>query len=87
MHPSNVQSKEEMEGKECKPKGPYVFHATRVKHIPEHTTESKKHGGNSKGVNARKVMDSDESGAYTQGPCITYLYVVNRWEVGHRSRV
>ena len=34
LHPSNAQSKEEMEGRERGPKGPYVFHTARVKHIP-----------------------------------------------------
>ena len=33
--PNNAQSKEEMECREWKPKGPCVFHATRVEHIPE----------------------------------------------------
>ena len=54
-----------------------VFHATRVKHPPERTAESDKCGGNSKGIKARKVMDLDESGAYTQGPGTTYLYPAN----------
>ena len=85
MHPSNAQSKEEMEGRKRESKGPYVFHAARVKHLPERIAELDKDGGNSKGVKARKVMDSDGSGAYTQGQGTTYLYRANTWEVGHES--
>ena len=66
-----------MEGREREPKGLYAFHAARVKHLPERTVESNKHGGNSKDVNARKVMDSDESEVYTQGLSTTYLYPTN----------
>ena len=55
----------------------YVFHAARVKHSPECTAESDKRSGNSKGIKARKVMDLDESGAYTQGLGTTYLYPAN----------
>ena len=54
-----------MEGREREPKGPYVFHATKVKHLLERTVELDKHGGNSKGVKAKKVIDLDGSGAYT----------------------
>jgi len=54
-----------MEGREREPKGPYVFHTAKVKHLLERTTESDKHGGNSKGVKAKKVMDLNRSGAYT----------------------
>ena len=54
-----------MEGREREPKGLYAFHATRVKHLPERIVESDKHRGNSKDVNAIKVMDSNESEVYT----------------------
>ena len=77
LHPSNAQSKEEIKGREHKPKSSYVFHAARVEHPPKRTAESDKHGGNNKGVKARKVMDSDGSGAYTQGLSTIYLYLVN----------
>ena len=77
LHPSNAQSKEEMECREREPKGPFVFHAAKVKHLLERTIESDKHGGNSKVVKAKKVMDSNRSGAYTQGPGTTYLYLAN----------
>ena len=70
-----------MEGREREPKGPYVFHATKVKHLLERTVELDKHGGNSKGVKAKKVMDLDGSGAYTQDLGTTYLYLANTWEV------
>ena len=60
LHPSNAQSKENMEGKEREPKGPYVFHGARVKHLPKCTTESHKHEGDSKGMKARKVIDFDK---------------------------
>ena len=76
-----------MEGREHEPKVPYDFHAARVKHIPECTAESDKHKGNNKGVKAKKAMNSDESGAYTQGLGTTYLYLANTSEVGHGSRV
>ena len=66
-----------MEGREREPKGLYAFHATRVKHLPERTIESDKHRGNSKDVNARKVMDLDVSEVYTQGLSTTYLYPTN----------
>ena len=39
LHLSNAQPKEGVKGKEHKPKSPYVLHATRVKHLPECTTE------------------------------------------------
>ena len=87
LHPSNAQSKREIEDREREPKGPYVFYAVRVKHLLERTTESNKHIGNSKGMKAKKVMDSDGSGAYTQGPDTTYLYPTNTQEVGHGSMV
>ena len=87
LHRSNARSKEKVEGREREPKGRYVFHAIRVKHLPKHTTKSNKHGGNSKGMKARKVIDLDGNGAYTQGPSTTYLYPTNTWEVGHGSRV
>ena len=38
-------------------------------------------------MKARKVMDSDRTGACILGPITTYLYPVNTWEVGHGSRV
>ena len=41
MYPSNAQFKEEMEDKEHEPKGAYVFHVARIKHLPERTTKSK----------------------------------------------
>ena len=66
-----------MEGREHEPKGLYAFHATRVKHLPERIIESNKHRGNSKDMNARKVMDLDESEVYTQGLSTTYLYPTN----------
>ena len=65
MHPSNAQSKENMEGKEREPKGPYVFHAARVKQIPEHATKLDKPRGNGKRVKAIKVIASNRSGACT----------------------
>ena len=77
LHPSNAQSKEEMECREREPKGPFVFHSAKVKHLLERTIESDKHGGNSKVVKAKKVMDPNRSGAYTQGPGTTYLYLAN----------
>ena len=76
-----------MEGREREPKGPYVFHTARVKHLPKRTTKSDKHDGNSKGVKARKVIDSNGNGACTQDLGTTYLYPANTWEVGHGSRV
>ena len=54
-----------MEGREREPKGPYAFHAVRVKHLPERTAESNKHRDYSKDVKAKKVIDSDGSGVYT----------------------
>ena len=65
LHPSNAQSKEEMKGREHKPKSPYVFHVTKVKHPLERIVESNKHGDSRKGKKARKVTDLDRSGAYT----------------------
>ena len=35
----------------------------------------------------QKIMDSDGSGAYTQGSSTTYLYLANTGEVGHESEV
>ena len=87
IHPSNTQSKEEMEGRKHEPKGPYVFHTARVKHLPERTVESDKHEGNNNDMKAKKVMDSNESRVYTQGPDTTYLYTANTWEVSHESKV
>ena len=87
LHPSNAQSKEEMKGREHEPKSPYVFHAAKVKHPLEHTAKSNKHSNSKKGVKARKVTDSDRSGAYTQSPSTAYLYPANTWELGHGSRV
>ena len=87
LHPSNAQSKEEMEYRERKLKDPCIFHAARVKQLPERIAKSDKHRGNGNCVNARKVMDSDGSGAYTQGPSTTYLYPANIGKVGHGSRV
>ena len=66
-----------MEGREHEPKGLYAFHATRVKHLSKRTIESNKHRGNSKDMNAKKVMDSDESEVYTQDLSTTYLYPTN----------
>ena len=63
-----------MEGREREPKCPYVFHTARVKHLAERTAKSDKYEGNSKGVKAIKVMDSNGSGAYTQSLSTTYLY-------------
>ena len=83
LHPSNAQSKEEMESRECKPKGPCIFHAARVKQFPKCTTELDKCGGNGICVKARKVMDSNRSKACTQGLGTTYLYLANTGEVGH----
>ena len=87
LHPSNAQSKEEMECRERKPKDPCIFHAARVKQLPKCTVESDKHRGNGKCVKVTKVMDSNGSEACTQGPSTTYLYPTNTGEVGHGSRV
>ena len=54
-----------MKCREHEPKSPYIFHAVRVKHPPEHTVESYKLKGNSKGVKARIVTDLDGSRVYT----------------------
>ena len=54
--PSNTQSKEEMKGKEHKPRSPYVLHSTRVKHRLERTVELGKHVGNINGMKARKTQ-------------------------------
>ena len=62
-HPSNAQSKEEMENREHKPKGPCIFHVIRVKQLSECTAKSDKRGGNGKCVKARKAMNSNRSGA------------------------
>ena len=72
-----------MESREREPKGSCIFHAARVKQLPERIAKSDKHRGNGNCVNARKVMDSDGSGAYTQGPSTTYLYPANIGKVGH----
>ena len=53
--------------REQKLKGPCIIHAAKVKQIPECATESDKRRGNGKRVKVRKVMDSDGSGACTQG--------------------
>ena len=63
-----------MKDREYEPKSPYVFHAAKVKHLVERTAKPDKYEGNSKGVKARKVMDSNGSGAYIQGLSTTYLY-------------
>ena len=76
-----------MEGRKREPKGPYIFHTTRVKHLPKRIAELDKHRGDNKGMKARKVMDSNKSEVYTQGPGTTYLHLANTWEVGYRSRV
>ena len=60
LHPSNTQSKEEMKGREHKPKNPHILHATRDKHQPERTTKSNKHKGNRNGVKARKKQIQTE---------------------------
>ena len=73
--------------REQKPKGPCIIHAARVKQIPERAVESDKHRGNDKCMKARKVMDSEGSGACTQGSGTTYLYLANTKEVGHGSNV
>ena len=57
LHLSNAQSKEKMESRERELKDPCIFHAARVKHLPERIVESNKCGGNGKEVKARKVMD------------------------------
>ena len=87
LHQSNAQSKEEVESRKCEPKGPCIFHAARIKQLPERIVESDKHKGNGKWVKAKKVMDSDGSEAYTQDLGTTYLYPANTGEVGHGSRV
>ena len=84
LHPSNAQSKE---CRERKPKDPCIFHAARVNQLPKRTAESNKCRGNGKCVRAKKVMDSNGSGACTQGPGTTYLYPANTGEVGHESGV
>ena len=66
LYPSNAQSKD-----------PCIFHAKRVKQLPERTVESNKHGGNGKCMKARKVMDSDRNGTCTQGSGTTYPYPAN----------
>ena len=43
-----------------------LIHATRVKQAPECSTKSDKSAGNDKCMNARKEMDSYESGARTR---------------------
>ena len=37
-------------------------------------------------MKARKVMDLDGSGAFTQGSSTAYLYLANIGEVGHGQR-
>ena len=86
LQPSNAQFKEEMESREHKPKGSCIFHAARVKQLPEHMAKLNKLRGNVKCVKARKVMDSDRSGACTQGPSTTHLYPTNIGELGRRLR-
>ena len=76
-----------MECREQKPKGPCVFLIARVKQILEHTTKPDRPEGNGKCVKTRKIMDSDESGACTQGSNTTYLSPANTGEVGHGSEV
>ena len=56
--------------REQKPKGPCIIHAAKVKQIPECAIESDKHRGNGKRVKVRKVMDSNGSGACTQGSSV-----------------
>ena len=73
--------------REQKPKGPCIIHATKVKQIPECATESDKRRGNGKHVKVRKVMDSNGSGACTQGSGTAYLNLANIGEVGHGSKV
>jgi len=73
--------------RERKPKGPCIIHAARVKQIPERAAELDKLGGDGKCMRARKAMDSDGSGACTQGLDTTYLYLANTGEVGHGSEV
>ena len=65
LQPSNAQFKEKMESRERKPKGSCIFHAARIKQLPKRMVELNKHEGNVKCVKARKVMDSDRSGACT----------------------
>ena len=54
LHPSNTQSKEEMKGREHKPKNPHILHATGDKLQPECTAKSNKHRGSRNGVKATK---------------------------------
>ena len=68
LHPSNAQSKEEMECREREPKCPFVFHAAKVKHLLERTIESDKHGGNSKVVKAKKVNGFKQKWSIHTGP-------------------
>ena len=72
---------------EQKPKGLCIIHAVRVKRIPKRVAESDKPRGNGKRVRARKAMDSDKSGACTQGLGTTCLYPTNTGEVGHGLEV
>ena len=64
-----------------------LINAARVKREPELTAESDKPVDNGKGVRARKVMDSYESGARTQGSCTIYLYLANTREVDDGSKL
>ena len=70
-----------------KTQSPCIIHAAKVKQIPECATESDKRRGNGERVKVRKVMDSDGSGACTQGSGTAYLNLANTGEVGHRSNV
>ena len=64
-----------------------LIHIVRVKKTPKRAAESDKPVDNGKGVRARKVMDSYESGARTQGSRAIYLYLANTREVGHGSKL
>ena len=64
-----------------------LIHATRVKQAPGRAAESDNPVGNSKCMNARKVMDSYGSGVRIQGLSTTYLYPANTGKVGHGSEL
>ena len=64
-----------------------LIHIARVKQTPKRAAESDKPVDNGKGVRAKKVMDSYESGARTQGSCTIYLYLANTREVDDGSKL
>ena len=59
----------------------------KVKQAVEHIAIPNKPTGNSKCVNAKKVMDSHGSGAHTQDSSTTNLYPANTRAMSHGSEV